>query len=162
VKLVSSSNRVKKYNDDVSRRPNANLRTDAYRNNDNSNTAANRSSKVYQNAPVPRSASSSQNSNAKKADIKKPVTAKKNHLRTAIVIVLIIAFGVFALFLSLGFYVRSLDTVFPNVWAEGVNVSEKTLEEATQMLINEGYERNAEGISVTIVFPDDSRFSVTG
>jgi hypothetical protein len=37
-----------------------------------------------------------------------------------------------------------------------------TLAEATQTLIDEGYESNAEGISATIVFPDNSSFSVTG
>jgi len=75
-------------------------------------------------------------------------------------LIFILGFG--ALFVSLGFYVDSLDTVFPNVWADGINVSGLTRDEVEQTLINEGYEQNAEGISVTLIFPDNSKFSVTG
>jgi len=65
-------------------------------------------------------------------------------------------------FVALGFYVDSLDTIFPNVWADGFNVSGMTLQEAVAFLIHEGYENNAEGISATLVFPDDTSFTVTG
>jgi vancomycin resistance protein YoaR len=65
-------------------------------------------------------------------------------------------------FVALGFYVDSLDTVFPNVWADGINISGMTLQEAVTHMIYVGYENNAEGISATVVFPDDTSFSVTG
>ena len=96
------------------------------------------------------------------SNINKPEKKKKSHVKTVVIIVLIFVIGFAALFISLGFYVDSLDTVFPNVWADGINVSELTLEEAKQALIDEGYERNAEGISATLIFPDESMFTVTG
>jgi len=79
-------------------------------------------------------------------------------LITLLVLVVLAASG----FVALGFYVDSLDTIFPNVWAEGFNVSGLTLQEAIYLLKNEGYENNADGISITVVFPDDTSFSVTG
>jgi len=87
---------------------------------------------------------------------------KKSHVKTVVIIMMIFILGFAALFISLGFYVDSLDTVFPNVWADGINVSGLTLEETKQTLINEGYENNADGITMTLVFPDGSSFSVTG
>jgi len=94
--------------------------------------------------------------------IPKPPLRKKSPVATIIIILLILVIGVAALFISLGFYVESLDTVFPNVWADGIDVSGLTQAEITQKLINEGYENNAAGISVTINFPDGSGFSFTG
>ena len=82
--------------------------------------------------------------------------------RTALIIFVIIAVGLLALVLSLGFYVSSLDTVFPNVWADGIKLSGMTLEEATATLIEAGYESNAEDVSVTITFPDGEGFTITG
>ena len=83
-------------------------------------------------------------------------------VKTIIIILLIIIIGAAALFVSLGFYVDSLDTVLPNVWAEGIEVSGLTFEEAVQRLIDEGYESNADNISVTINFPDETGFTFSG
>ena len=91
-----------------------------------------------------------------------PVYKKKSHIKTIVIILLIFIIGFTALFASLGFYVDSLDTVFPNVWADGINVSGLTFDEAKQTLIDKGYERNADGISMTLIFPDNTGFSVTG
>ncbi|MDR2589737.1 MAG: VanW family protein [Oscillospiraceae bacterium] len=93
---------------------------------------------------------------------KKPVSKGKIAIRTTIIIISIILVGVIALVISLGYYVDSLDTVFPNIWAEGINLSGLSLDEATQKLIDEGYESSADDIAVTLLFPDDSSFSVTG
>ena len=82
--------------------------------------------------------------------------------RTALVIFIVLMVGIIALFLSLGFYVKNLDTVYPNVWAEGIKLSGLTLEEAKQALIDGGYESNAKGVFATIVFPDASMFTISG
>jgi len=70
--------------------------------------------------------------------------------------------GIAALVLSLGFYVKNLDTVFPNVWAEGTKFSGMTLDEAKEALISSGYESNAKGVFATVIFPDDSEFTISG
>ena len=77
-------------------------------------------------------------------------------------IFVILLMGIVALILSLGFYVKNLDTVFPNVWAEGIKLSGLTFEEARQTLISEGYESNAQGVSATVIFPDGDSFTITG
>ena len=82
--------------------------------------------------------------------------------KTVAIIGAILVVGIIALFISLGYYVRSLDTVYPNVWADGVSMSGMTLSEASKTLTDMGYESNAEGVSATIVFPDDSSFTVYG
>jgi len=104
---------------------------------------------------------SNRNGNVKQHKIK-PAPKKISPVKTIVIILMIIVIGVAALFISLGFYVDSLDTFFPNVWAEGIEVSGLTLPEATQKLLNDGYETNADGISVTISFPDESSFTFTG
>ena len=87
---------------------------------------------------------------------------RKTGAKTAFTIFVILLIGVAALVLSLGFYVKSLDTVFPNVWAEGIKLSGLTLDEAKQTLIGEGYEDNAANVFATVIFPDDSRFTISG
>jgi len=82
--------------------------------------------------------------------------------KTALIILVIIIVGLLALVLSLGFYVSSLDTVFPNVWADGIKLSGMTLQEATEALITEGYESNAEDVSATVSFPDGESFTIYG
>jgi len=89
-------------------------------------------------------------------------TAAKTAAKTAFIILLILMIGIVAFIMSLGFYIDSLDTVFPNVYADGIKLSGMTLAEATRTLINAGYESNADGVSATIIFPDDSSFTVTG
>ena len=87
---------------------------------------------------------------------------RRTGAKTVFTIFIILLIGFAALLLSLGFYVKNLDTVYPNVWAEGIKLSGLTLEEARQTLISEGYESNAEGVFATVVFPDDSSFTISG
>jgi len=63
---------------------------------------------------------------------------------------------------ALGFYVDSLETNFPNVWINNIDVSQLSIAETTQRLIDSGFEENAVGIAVTIVFPDETSFTVSG
>ena len=82
--------------------------------------------------------------------------------KTVSIIIIILVIGIVALTLSLGYYVKNLDKVYPNVWADGIKLSDMTFEEAKQALVGMGYERNAADVSATIVFPDDSSFSISG
>ena len=82
--------------------------------------------------------------------------------KIAAIIILVILIGVASFFIWLGYYVKNQDTVLPNVWADGIELSGMTFEEAKQMLVWMGYESNAVGVSATIVFPDSSSFSITG
>jgi len=81
---------------------------------------------------------------------------------TIVIILMIVIIGAAALVISLGFYVESLEEMFPNVWVEGIEVSGLTFDEMRLKLINEGYETNADGILVTINFPDETSFSFSG
>ena len=95
---------------------------------------------------------------------RKRKTAKRRNKGAiaALIVILILIIGSAASVLYLGYYVRDLDTVFPNVWADGIKLSGMTFEEARQTLIGMGYESNADGVSATIVFPDGSSFTVFG
>ena len=95
-------------------------------------------------------------------DSKKPASKRKTGVRTAIIILSVIITGFIALVVSLGYYVSSLDTIFPNVWVDGIKVSDMTVAEATRALIDGGYENSADGISITVIFPDETTFTVTG
>jgi len=111
---------------------------------------------------TPASKASSVNQGAYKDNIVKPAAKKKSPVKAILISLSVILFLSGGLFIALGFYVDSLETVFPNVWADGINVSGLTFDETVQHLVNEGYESNAEEIAATVVFPDQSSFSVTG
>jgi len=115
---------------------------------------------VPQSVGIIKNPIQAKNSNTKKSTTR---TIKKNTPVKAILITLmIIVILAASSFIVLGFYVDSLDTIFPNVWADGVNVSGMTLQDAVAHLIYVGYEDNAEGISATVIFPDNTSFSITG
>ena len=63
--------------------------------------------------------------------------------------------------LALGFYVRGIDTVYPNVSIDGIDISGLALDEACRVLLGGGYENNAEGISATVKFPDGGKIVIT-
>ena len=93
--------------------------------------------------------------------------SRKNKKRTTRIIILVVIIcvllvGAAAGFIALGYHVSSLDTIFPDVWAEGLDMSGLTFEEAKQALIDSGYEQSASEISVTVVFPYDVSFTVNG
>lgn len=92
----------------------------------------------------------------------KASSRRKTRIITSVTIICIILAGIIALAISLSYFVSSKNTIFPNVWVEGVNVSGMTVEEATNALIAGGYETNADGIGVSIIFPDESVFFFTG
>jgi vancomycin resistance protein YoaR len=63
---------------------------------------------------------------------------------------------------GLGFYVNSLETVFPNVMVGGVDLEGLTAQEAAQALVDAGYEDNADNVAVTVNFPDGEKMTITG
>ena len=87
---------------------------------------------------------------------------RKTGAKVVFIIIVILLVGFMTLTLSLGFYVKKLDTVYPNVWAEGIKLSGLTLEDARQTLISAGYESNADGVFATVKFPDNSSFTISG
>ena len=87
---------------------------------------------------------------------------RKTGTKTAFTICAIIFVGLATFTVSFGFYVRSLNTIFPNVWADGIKMSGMTLDEATEVLVRAGYESNAADVSATIMFPDSSGFTIFG
>jgi len=121
----------------VSRNTNNSRKIDNTRNDDNGNDNANRNQK-------------------------RTVKKKRSGLKAALIVLLVIAILCAGAIVALGFYIDSLDTNFPNVWADGVDVSQLTIEETTQRLIDAGFEQNVAGIAATITFPDGTNFTVTG
>ena len=78
------------------------------------------------------------------------------------VIILIIIIVLVAGVVGMGFYVKGIDTVFPNVSLGGVDISGMTADEAEAALISTGYEENAASVSATIVFPNDMKMVISG
>jgi len=86
----------------------------------------------------------------------------KRRIIIIVVFLSILLTGAVSGFVAMCYYADSLDTVFPNVWAEGVDLSGLTRAEAVKALIDDGYESSAVGIAITVTFPDESSFSATG
>jgi len=175
VKLVSSSSRKKKHrtaqNTTGGRDSNKyKTRADARDGNKYRSSADTRDSNKYKsnadaNAAVRVNTADNKKlnkANNSKGSAKDPARKRKNGTRTAVIVLSVIIVAILASVIALGFYVRSLDTVFPNVWAEGIKLSGFTLAETTQALIDDGYENRADGISVSVVFPDETSFLVSG
>jgi len=93
---------------------------------------------------------------------RKTASKAKKRIKVVLIVLLVLVVCAAGLAAGLGFYVSTVDTVFPNVIFEGFDLAGLTLGEATQRLIDLGYENNADGISATIVFPNDTEFTVTG
>ena len=108
-----------------------------------------------------------QNRSQPESRTKSPPKPKgKTALKAVVIVSLVILLGSLTLLISLGIYVNSIDTIFPNVWVDGIKLSGLTVEEATRMLINMGYhesdvEEQVADFSATVVFPDGESFSIT-
>ena len=108
-------------------------------------------------------ASNRSNGSAAASYTKKTKKVKRvTGLKVVLVIVLILIAGAAAAAVALGVYVDKLDTVYPNVWADGIELAGLTVDEANLVLIEKGYEGNAKDVSATVKFPDGSSFVVTG
>ena len=93
----------------------------------------------------------------------KPERRKSNSaLKAALIIPAVVILCMAAGVVALAFYVDNLDTVFPNVWADGIKLSGLTLGEASDRLNGAGYDNAAatEDASATIVLSDDIRFTI--
>ena len=74
------------------------------------------------------------------------------------VVILVLAAG----FVAAGFYVSGVDTVFPNVSINGIELAGMSVDEATQTLIDAGYEDSTNNVSVTVNFPDGQQMTISG
>jgi len=74
-----------------------------------------------------------------------------------IVLSIIIAFTVF-----IGYIANYSSRIYQNVYISGINVSGKTHDEAVLALLDGGYEKNADNVSATIIFPTGYKFTVSG
>jgi len=93
---------------------------------------------------------------------RKSESKRKVRIVTLLLIVCILFAGAIGFAIRLNFHISSLDTIFPNVWVEGVSLSGMTQDEAIAALIDNDYEANADNISITLIFPDESSFVLTG
>jgi len=73
-----------------------------------------------------------------------------------------LVFIVASVTVALGFFISGNDMIFPNVSVEGINLSGMTVAEANSRLVSMGFENNADSVSVTVIFPDGSSFSISG
>ena len=91
----------------------------------------------------------------------KSVKKKKNRSGAAVLaLALIVLVGVGGLIVYMGMTAKNSEVVYPNVYAIGINFGGKTLEEASQTLLDAEYNKYADA-SVTVVFPDDITLEVT-
>jgi vancomycin resistance protein YoaR len=74
------------------------------------------------------------------------------------IIVAVLAAGI----LAVGFYVKGIDTVYPNISIGSVALSGMTANDAKQALIDSGYEDRAKNIAVTVNYPDGEKMTITG
>ena len=87
---------------------------------------------------------------------------RRSVAKTILIIALVVAFSGTIAAVAISSHIRGLDTIVPNVWAGGVELSGLTLEEAVEQLIAAGYESNADNVAVTVKFPNGSNFVLTG
>ena len=103
------------------------------------------------------------NNSAAVPNIKKVRKTKSRiGIKVALAVLIVLIAGAAVAFVVLGFYVDNLDTVYPNVWADGINLAGLSLDDANHALIETGYESNAKDVSATIRFPDSVSFTITG
>ena len=161
MKLVSGSGKSSKKRPVKNRNNGENGKTESSRSSPNA--AASRVNNVPAKENTEKRVNGEQKRPARKEPAQKePAPKSKTGVKVAIIILSVIIVGIIALVVSLGYYVSTLETIFPNVWVDGIKVSDMTVAEATGALIDGGYESSADGISITMIFPDETTFTVTG
>ena len=124
-------------------------------NGNNGKRVAQNSNSKASNKPVNEPKSKPKNEPKSEPKNKKP-------LKTFLIIVMIVVLVCATLFVSLGFYVSSLNTIFPNVYVNDVNMSGMTVDEATSALGDMVESFDLENISVTFSFYEGNSFVITG
>jgi len=90
---------------------------------------------------------------------------KKKRIPTFVKIIIFITIPVLlavGAFVWVGAYYRDVEKIYPNISISGVDVSWMTREEAIEALWLSQYEQRAASASVSVIFPDDSVFFITG
>jgi len=95
-------------------------------------------------------------------DVLTIIQAKRRVFRFFIAFVATIVFVVSLATVALGVFITNSDLIFPNVSAEGIDLSAMTVAEADRKLVSMGFEDNASTVLVTVKFPDGSNFSMSG
>ena len=162
MKLVSGSGKSNKKRPVKKRSNGENDKTDNVIETEKTVSSPKPAASRNKNIPEKDNPKKSVNGDTKKPTSKEPAKKSKTGVKAAVIILSVIIVGFIALVVSLGYYVSSLDTIFPNVWVDGVKVSDMTVAEAAGALIDGGYESSADGISITMIFPDETTFTVTG
>jgi len=94
-----------------------------------------------------------------------PVKKKRRHFPTAIKIILAIltpiAISVAALYYY-GIQIRDNDGIYPHISIAGIDMSDLTRQEAITALGLPAYEERIAGTTVTLTFPDESEYVITG
>ena len=89
-------------------------------------------------------------------------STRKKSVKAPVIIIVILILAIASATVALGFYVDNLDTIFPNVSADGVDLSRLTLDNANSALRESGFESNADDVSATVNFPNGESFTITG
>lgn len=101
-------------------------------------------------------------SNQKKENSERKFMSKKRKIiiRSFLIIGILIILLVLG-FTGMGVYVQSVDTVFPNVSAAGLDVGGMRYESVLETLNNAGYTSDYTGMIVTVNFPGNVSYTVT-
>ncbi|MDR3210015.1 MAG: hypothetical protein LBT36_05280, partial [Oscillospiraceae bacterium] len=82
--------------------------------------------------------------------------------RTAGVTLIVLAALFVAAVAGTGFYVKSRETIFPNVSVGDVRVGGLTVAEAENALLDAGYETDADNVSATVTLPNNDAIEIPG
>ena len=88
---------------------------------------------------------------------RKAMTARK----TLLIVLMVLFLSLATLTVSLGFYVDSLDTVFPNTYLDGVNISGMTLPQVTDFVTRQIESLDFANVTVFIDFYEGERLSLS-
>jgi len=87
---------------------------------------------------------------------------RRRSFKAVLIVILVLALAAAGGAIALGVHVNNRDTIFPNVSVDGIDLSGLELSGAYLTLVSMGYEDIAEGVYVTIYFPDGSSFTISG
>jgi len=113
-------------------------------------------------APRIRLAGTPHNTKRIEPDTTPKIKHSKMSARKAVLIILIILiFSLTTLMITLGFYVSSLDTVFPNIYLDGVRISGKTYPELTDVITRMIESTEFNTVAVTINYYGGEPLTIT-
>ena len=92
-----------------------------------------------------------------------PLKTKRIRTRTKVIFAVTIPiYLVLLAFCILGVHILNSVQILPEACVDGIDLSWLTKDEALRTLDVQAYDARGENARVTIVFPDDSEFKITG